>query len=85
MVEILNTDLTVDEFIKEKHITGKVWVCAHLISNGKLGNPEWMYGMDCTVASIPKEVKSKKVRSYFKDCGYHCIVWVNDDALKGSD
>lgn len=73
------TALTVEQYIKQKGITGKVWLCPHLVSNGKIGNPEYLSGIECTASTIPDIVRPKKVKSTFREGGFECITWYNDE------
>ena len=79
MMRDLENALTVEQYIKQKGITGKVWVCPHLVSNGKIGNPDYLTGVECTTSSIPEIVKCKKVREHFREDNFECIVWQNDE------
>lgn len=72
-------ELTVEQFIKQKGLVGKAWTCPHLLSNGKIGNPEYFYGVECAINNIPKEILPKKMSNYFREGGFHCIVWYNDE------
>ena len=75
---------TVQDYVKE-HNFGKVWVCPHLVSNGRISNPGYMGGIECTASTIPEEVKLKKVRKAFKQADYACIIWQNDEDYKWED
>lgn len=74
----VTTSPTVEEYVKE-HDCSKVWVCPHLVSNGRIGNPTYLGGVECTSSTIPEPVKSKKVRKVFKQDGFLCIIWQNDE------
>ena len=75
----MDEQLTVSQYIKQKGLTGKVWTCAHLVSNGKIGNPEWYYGIECTTSTVPAEIRDKKVMRFFKEGGFNCFIWFNDE------
>jgi hypothetical protein len=79
------TALTVEQYITQKGITGKVWVCPHIVSNGKISNPIRFSGIECTATSIPDDVKPKKVKSHFRELGTECIVWYNDEDYSYQD
>lgn len=74
-----NTDLTVSQYIKQKGVVGKIWLCPHLVSNGKIGNPSTLTGFECTSSSIPEDIKQKRVWTHFREGGFECIVWYNDE------
>lgn len=80
----VTTSPTVEEYVRE-HDSSKVWVCPHLVSNGKIGNPTYLGGVECTPSTIPEQVKPKKVRKVFKQGGFLCIVWQNDEDYKWED
>jgi hypothetical protein len=71
--------LPVEQYIKQKGLTGKVWMCPHAVSNGKIGNPDYLSGIECTVSTITPELKQKKVISFFREDRFNCIVWYNDE------
>ena len=69
---------TVAEFVKCNRST-KVWLCPSLVSNGKISNPSYLSGIECTGTTIPDNLKDKKVRHSFKEEGFECIIWENDE------
>ena len=81
----LETAITVEQYINQKGIVGKVWVCPHLVSNGKISNPIIFSGIECTVSTIPEEIKGKKVKTHFRELNTECIVWYNDEDVSYMD
>lgn len=78
-IQTIDEDMTVQEFITRKALSGKAWTCAHLVSNGRISNPDWYFGTECTIQSIPQQVRDKKILKYFREGGFHCIIWNNDE------
>ena len=84
MVIDLQNAPTLGEYIKT-HKYPKIWLCPSLVSDGRIKrNPLWD-GIDCTPSTIPSELKDKKVRKTFNDCGTHCIIWENDEDVSFID
>lgn len=77
MIDLTNAP-TVLEYVKE-HDYSRLWLCPSIVSNGKISNPPWMYGYECTQNTIPDEIKNKKVRRHYKENNVDCIIWENDD------
>lgn len=77
MIDLTNAP-TVQEYVKEHHYT-KLWLCPSIVSNGKIGNPSWMSGYECSAGTIPPEIRDKKVRKHYKENNIVCIIWENDD------
>lgn len=75
----LSTALTVAQYVKQKGLSGKVWICPNAVSNGKIGNPDYLSGLECTVSTIPEVIRNKKVYRHFREDNYECIVWYNDE------
>ena len=74
----LATAPTVQEYVKSNHVN-KVWVCPSKVSNGRIANPEYLRGVECTASTIPEKVRTKLVRTTFRDNGFECIIWENDE------
>lgn len=71
---------TVQEYVKSRHVN-KIWVCPSKVSNGKIGNPDYLKGVECTASTIPEKVRNKLVRTTFRDNGFECIIWENDEDI----
>lgn len=74
---------TVIELVKRKGLT-KLRLCPHMVSNGRINNPEWLSGYDCTSYTIPEEVKNRKVVHHHKELKCDYIVWYFDEDEKYS-
>lgn len=77
--KVINNSPTVSQYLKQHGISGKVWLCPNAVSNGRIGNPDYLTGVECTVSSIPSEVKDKHVWNHFREGGFECIVWYNEE------
>ena len=75
----LENALTVAEYVK-RYVSAKLWLCPHLVSNGKVGgNPDYWRGIDCSASTVPQAIRAKKVRRIFRENGVLCIIWQNDE------
>lgn len=71
---------TVEEYVNDKGCK-RLWLCPSLVSNGKIGNPPYLSGLECSASTIPDQVKGKKVRRHFNENGVECIIWENDNDI----
>lgn len=74
----LTNALTVEEYAQIKGYT-RLWLCPSILSNGKIGNPPYLGGLECSTSTIPAEVRNKKVEKVFKEGSLQCIIWHNDE------
>ena len=72
------TTQTVEEFCKSKS-HNRFWLCPSAVSTGKISRPVHLGGVECTSSTIPEEVKYKRVRTYFPDGEFICVIWENDE------
>lgn len=76
----LSNAITVEEHVRRSG-HHKLWLCPSLVSDGRINvNPLWQ-GIECTSNTIPDKIKSKLVRERFRDGGFECIIWENDEDI----
>ena len=69
---------TVQEYVEQKGCS-KLWLCPSIVSNGKIGNPLYLSGLECSKNTIPDIIRNKKVRRHYQENGVECIIWENDE------
>lgn len=84
MFENLDEALSVEEFVKQRNLN-KLWLCPHEVSNGKVVNPPWLAGFECSPSTIPDEIKDRKVVKHFKENSTLCIIWYYQENVRLSE
>ena len=77
----LTNALTVQEYVNERSYS-KIWVCPHIVSNGKIAYDPVLKGIECTPSTIPPAIRDKKVWSKFADGSTLCVIWYNDTDVR---
>ena len=68
---------SVASLAKEKGVS-KVWLCPRLVTNTSFNRPSYLAGIECSVNSIPEEIKERRVTRYFHENNTLCIIWENN-------
>lgn len=70
--------LTVEEHARRKG-NNKIWLCPHIVHNPRFNPVPILHGFECTLSTIPNPIKNKKVRKSWREDGFECIIWHNED------
>lgn len=69
--------MTVEECVKSTSLS-KVWLCPHIVNDIRFNVDPLLRGVECTKSTVPVDLRTKEVRSTFKEAGALCIIWQND-------
>ena len=73
----LSSALTVEQHVKQKSCH-RLWLCPSAVSTGRVDIDPIFRGLECSASTIPEPLKTKKVRTRFREANMECIIWEND-------